>query len=161
MRTEVDSKAMMKHPLRFIAIGFGSGLVPTMPGTAGTVVAIPLVLTALELPVFAYLLLTLLFFILGIWACDEAIRYLKVHDHPAIVCDEMVGFMIAMAGAPRNWKVIAIGFLAFRFFDIVKPWPIRWLDRHAKGGFGVMIDDVLAGIYAAAVLQLGLVLIRQ
>jgi phosphatidylglycerophosphatase A len=76
-----------------------------------------------------------------------------VHDHPGIVWDEIVGYLVTMALAPAGWLWIVIGFVLFRLFDIVKPWPIRWLDKHVHGGFGIMLDDLLAGLFAAAVLQ--------
>ena len=155
---EIDARGLLKHPVRLVAIGFGSGLVPRAPGTAGTLAAIPVVLLAATLPLWGYLILITGFFILGVWVCHETTRYLGVHDHPVIVWDEVVGYMIGMIGSPITWPTIVVGFVLFRAFDILKPWPIGWLDRHATGGFGVMIDDVMAGLYTVAVLHLAFAL---
>lgn len=152
----ISARGLLTHPARLVAIGFGSGLVPRAPGTAGTLTAIPLVLLTAALPLWGYLILITGLFLIGIWVCRETTRYLGVHDHPVIVWDEVVGYMIAMIGAPLTWPVIVTGFVLFRVFDILKPWPIGWLDRRAKGGFGVMIDDVMAGLYTAVVLHAGL-----
>ncbi len=156
--SEIDARGLLQHPVRLVAIGFGSGLVPRAPGTAGTLTAVPVVLLTASLPLWAYLALTLGLFLLGVWVCHETTRFLGVHDHPVIVWDEVVGYMISMIGVPITWPVIFVGFVLFRAFDILKPWPIGWLDRHVKGGFGVMIDDVMAGLYTAAVLHLLIVL---
>lgn len=151
--SSVISPRLLLHPLDFLALGFGSGLVPRAPGTAGTVAAIPVYLLAssLELPV--YLLLVALMFLAGVAICAHTARRLGVHDHPGIVWDEIVGYLVTMAMAPAGWLWIVIGFVLFRLFDIVKPWPIRWLDKHVHGGFGIMLDDVLAGLFAAVLLQ--------
>lgn len=150
---------VLLHPLDFLAFGFGSGLVPRAPGTAGTVVAIPVYLLAslLELP--AYLLLVAVLFLAGIGICAHAANRLGVHDHPGIVWDEIVGYLVTMILAPPGWLWIGAGFVLFRIFDILKPWPIRWLDQHVHGGFGIMLDDLLAGLFAAAILQ-GLVFLQ-
>ncbi len=139
---------------RLIAQGFGVGLAPWMPGTFGTLAAIPLYLLLQPLDQGLYLLLTLLFFGLGVWACRVTSDAMGVHDHPSLVWDEVVGYLITMAWAPAGWGWVLLGFVLFRLFDIWKPWPIRWLDRRVEGGFGIMIDDVLAGVYAAIVLAL-------
>ncbi len=139
---------------RLIAQGFGAGLAPWMPGTFGTLAAIPLYLLLQPLDQGLYLLLTLLFFGLGVWACRVTSDAMGVHDHPSLVWDEVVGYLITMAWAPAGWGWVLLGFVLFRLFDIWKPWPIRWLDRRVEGGFGIMIDDVLAGVYAAIVLAL-------
>ncbi len=125
-----------------------------MPGTFGTLAAIPLYLLLQPLALGPYLLLTLLFFVLGVWACRLTSEAMGVHDHPSLVWDEVVGYLITMAWAPAGWSWVLLGFVLFRLFDIWKPWPIRWLDRRVEGGLGIMIDDVLAGIYAAIVLAL-------
>jgi phosphatidylglycerophosphatase A len=153
--SEIDARGLLKHPVRLIAIGFGSGLVPRAPGTAGTVIAIPLVLLTATLPLWVYLVLITGLFVVGVWVCHETTRYLGVHDHPVIVWDELVGYMIGMIAVPITWPVIVAGFVLFRAFDIIKPWPIGWLDRHVRGGLGVMIDDAVAGLYTVAVLHLG------
>jgi len=148
------SPALLRHPLDFLALGFGSGLVPTAPGTAGTVVAIPVYLLLQPLPVNVYIALIAALFIAGIPVCAHTARRMGVHDHPAIVWDEIVGYLVAMTFAPPGWLWVAAGFVLFRLFDIVKPWPIAVVDRKLSGGFGIMADDLLAGVAAAAVLQM-------
>ena len=151
--SKIDARDIVKNPVRLLAVGFGSGLVPRIPGTVGTLVGIPLVVVAAPLPILGYLGLVAIFFILGIWLCRQTTRYLGVHDHPVIVWDEVVGYMIAMTGAPMNWWSIIAGFVLFRLFDILKPWPIRWLDQNVEGGFGIMVDDAAAGIYTAMLMH--------
>lgn len=137
-----------------LACGLGSGAARFAPGTFGTLVAIPLYWFMQPLSVFYYASLTILLFVLGIGLCGYAARQLGVHDHPGIVWDEIVGYLITMFMAPAGLVWIIIGFILFRLFDIWKPWPIAWLDIKVSGGFGIMIDDVLAGVYAAGLLQL-------
>jgi phosphatidylglycerophosphatase A len=143
------------HPVDCLALGFGSGLMPVGPGTAGTVVAIPIYLLLQPLDLSLYLAIVAAAFIAGIYICAHTSRRLGVHDHSGIVWDEIVGYCVTMIAAPAGWEWVAAGFVLFRIFDIVKPWPIRWLDRHVHGGFGIMVDDLLAGVFAAAVLQAG------
>ncbi len=142
----------------FLALGLGSGLAPKAPGTVGTLVAVPLYLLLQGLPLWAYLLTLVLAFALGVWLCEVTARNLGVHDHPGIVWDEFVGYWLTMTAAPSGVQWLVLGFILFRLFDIIKPWPIRQADRHLGGGFGIMFDDVLAGIYAWLVLQ-GIVLL--
>lgn len=145
-------------PVHFIAFGFGAGLARHAPGTWGTLVAVPLAWALLWLPWPAYLVATLLAFGLGCWACGESGRLLGVEDYPGFVFDEVVGYLIAVApvlawlGPLDPWLAPALlfAFVAFRAFDILKPWPIGWLDRRIHGGFGVMLDDAGAGVYSAA-----------
>jgi phosphatidylglycerophosphatase A len=152
--TERISPRLLLHPLDFLALGFGSGLMPRAPGTAGTVVAIPVFLWLQALPLAYYLAWTALLFLAGIGICAHATRRLGVPDHPAIVWDEIVGYLVTMTLAPAGWFWIGAGFVLFRLFDIVKPWPIRWLDRQVHGGLGIMLDDLVAGVFAAVCLQL-------
>ncbi|SEK23630.1 phosphatidylglycerophosphatase A family protein [Ectothiorhodospira marina] len=147
------ARQILRDPVHFLAFGFGSGLSPKAPGTAGTVAAIPLFLLLQGLPLWSYLLITALVVAVGIWLCGESSRRLGVHDHPGIVWDEIAGFLITLIAAPAGWIWIIVGFALFRLFDILKPWPIGWLDKHLEGGIGIMLDDVLAGIYALIVLQ--------
>jgi phosphatidylglycerophosphatase A len=144
---------LLRHPLDFLALGFGSGLVPRAPGTAGTVAAIPLYLVLQSLTWQVYLPRVAVLFLVGIPICAHTARRLGVHDHPGIVWDEIVGYLVTMAFAPPGWMWVLAGFVLFRFFDVLKPWPIRWFDRRVGGGFGIMVDDLLAGVAAAAVLQ--------
>lgn len=144
---------LLLHPLRFLAFGFGSGLVPKAPGTAGTLVAIPLYLLMQPLALSVYLAVVAALFLLGIWICQHTVNVLGTPDHSAIVWDEIVGYLLTMALAPAGWLWVVVGFALFRFFDIVKPWPISWCDRHVHGGLGVMLDDLVAGVFAAVVMQ--------
>lgn len=105
------------------------------------------------LPFWAQLVWVIVTAGLGIWLCDRAAQELGVHDHPAIVWDEFVGIWIVFLAVPLTWGTLIVGFVLFRFFDIVKPWPIRWLDRRVKGGFGIMIDDIIAGLFALIIMQ--------
>jgi len=142
------------HPVDFLALGFGSGLVPGAAGTAGTVAAIPVYLLLQPLAAPYYAAVVVLLALAGIVICGQTANRLGVHDHPGIVWDEIVGYLVTMALAPPGWLWIAAGFVLFRLFDIVKPWPIRWCDRQVGGGLGIMLDDLLAGVFAAALLQL-------
>lgn len=141
-------------PARLLACGFGSGASPYAPGTVGTVAAVPLYLLLAPLPLPVYLLVTALLFLIGIWACQVTARSFGVHDHGGIVWDEFVGYLLTMAAAPSGWQWPLAGFVLFRLFDILKPWPIRWLDRRVPGGFGIMLDDLGAGVYALGAMQL-------
>lgn len=145
---------MLLNPLHLLSLGFGSGLSRFAPGTMGTLVAIPIYLL-LIMPGYAiYIPALILFTLLGFYICGYTARALGVHDHGGIVWDEIVGYMITMLFVPVSWTWIILGFLFFRLFDIWKPWPISVLDRNVHGGVGIMVDDILAGIYAAICLQL-------
>lgn len=145
---------MLRNPLHLLSLGFGSGLSPHAPGTMGTLVAVPLYLMLSRLELIAYLIAIASGFILGIYVCDYTSKALGVHDHSGIVWDEIIGYWIAMIAVPApTWQWILTGFVLFRFFDIVKPWPVNLADKHLPGGFGIMIDDVLAGLYAFACIQ--------
>lgn len=141
------------NPVFWIANGFGAGLIPWAPGTFGTLVAIPIYLGLLGLPMWLYLLVVLVALLAGIGVCSYVARQMGENDHPSIVWDEIVGFLITMIAAPTGWLWIAIGFVLFRLFDIWKPWPIRLIDQRVKGGAGIMLDDVLAAGYALVILQ--------
>lgn len=145
--------SVWRNPVHFLAFGLGSGAVPKAPGTFGTLAAVPLwyLLAQTALPV--YLALTLIAFVIGIWLCGRTSRDLGVHDHGGIVWDEFVGYWITMIAVPVDWIWALLGFILFRLFDILKPWPIGPVDRRVHGGLGIMLDDVLAGVMAAAVLQ--------
>ncbi|MCX7545292.1 phosphatidylglycerophosphatase A family protein [Marinicella gelatinilytica] len=147
-------KIALTTPSGFLAFGFGSGLAPVAPGTFGTLMAIPLYLALQTLPPLMYLAVVVAAFIGGVWICGRAGKALGVHDHGGIVWDEFVGFWITMWLVPFHWTWLLAGFILFRLFDIVKPFPIGWIDKKVSGGFGVMIDDVVAGIYAWLILML-------
>jgi len=147
------NRTVLTSPVHFLAFGFGSGLSPKAPGTMGTLAAIPLYLLLMNFPLTSYLLAVLLISVAGIWICGESSRRLGVHDHGGIVWDEFAGFLLTMTAAPQGWAWIVLGFALFRLFDIWKPWPVRAADRQLHGGLGIMLDDILAGIYAWLVLQ--------
>lgn len=144
---------LARDPVAFLGFGFGSGLSPVMPGTAGTLAAVPLYWLIEPLPLLWYLLILVLAFTVGLYICGATAKKLGVHDHGGIVWDEFVGLWITLIAAPSGWQWILLGFILFRFFDMVKPWPIKRVDRMVKGGLGIMLDDVLAGFAAAVVLQ--------
>lgn len=139
---------IFRDPFLFVAFGFGSGLSPKAPGTAGTLLAIPIYLMLANLDLSIYLAFVIAASISGIWICNQASQRLGVHDHGGIVWDEMVGFWITMAGIPASLFSVSLGFLLFRLFDIVKPWPIGPIDRQVGGGLGIMLDDIAAGAMA-------------
>lgn len=140
--------SIWKDPLQLLACGLGTGAIPIAPGTFGTLLAVPLYWFMQPLSLVWYIGLTGLLFVVGIWLCGYTANKLGVHDHGGIVWDEVVGYLITMTFAPAGWEWIVLGFLLFRLFDILKPFPIRWLDQHVSGGFGIMVDDVLAGVYS-------------
>ena len=148
-------RSLLAHADGWIALGFGSGLVPCAPGTAGSLAALLPWLVLRQLPWPIYLVSLALAFALGVWACERAGRRIGVHDPGAFVFDEFVGQWIALIPALlAPWWAVAAGFVLFRLFDIAKPWPVRWADRHVGGGLGMMLDDVLAGALAALALAL-------
>ena len=146
-----DARFLLSHPAHFIALGFGSGLAPRAPGTFGTLAGLALFL-ALEqvMAPWHVAVLAVPLFLLGIWACGVTSRDLGVQDHGAIVWDEIVAFLPVAVFANKSVLMLAVAFGLFRLFDIWKPFPIRQVERRVKGGFGVMIDDVLAAVYACA-----------
>lgn len=145
--------SVWKNPIHFLAFGLGSGASPYAPGTVGTVAAIIPYIWMQDLSLTNYLIMLVVTTLIGIWLCDKTSKDIGVHDHGGIVWDEFVGFWITMIMAPAGWGWILIGFILFRIFDILKPWPIGWADSKVSGGLGIMLDDILAGIYAALILQ--------
>ncbi len=142
------------NPIHFLAFGFGSGLAPKAPGTFGTIAAIPVyLLLTLTKSLEIYLIATALISLIGIWICGKTSKDLGVHDHSGIVWDEIAGYLITMIMIPLTWYWILTGFVLFRFFDILKPWPISWLDKKVSGGLGIMLDDIVAGLFALGVMQ--------
>ena len=145
-------KVALGTPSGFLAFGFGAGLSPFAPGTIGTLVAIPFIFGLRSLGDIGFWNTLLLLFVLGVAVCGRASRELGVHDHGGIVWDEMVGYWLSVAFVPLQWHWLLLAFFLFRFFDIYKPWPIRQLDRKVSGGFGIMIDDIIAGLFTLIVL---------
>ncbi|MCY4222515.1 MAG: phosphatidylglycerophosphatase A [Thiotrichales bacterium] len=139
--------------LHWIAFGAGAGLAPRAPGTVGTIVAVPIYLAVGTAPVVVYTLVTAFVISVGIRICGRTARDLGVHDHPGIVLDEIAGFLVTMTALPFEWPWIVAGFIAFRVFDIAKPWPVSLADRRVGGGLGIMLDDVIAGTLACAALH--------
>ena len=152
MRWTADPR-LLRQPVHLLAFGFGAGLLPRAPGTFGTLIAIPLVALAMQFGWHVHAALAIAASVTGVWICGESARRLGVHDHSGIVWDEIAGFAITMLGAPaKAWYWWVLGFVVFRFLDILKPWPIREADHRLDGGLGIMLDDVLAGLFAAALL---------
>ena len=141
------------NPIHLLAFGLGSGAAPKAPGTWGTLAAVLIYWPLSQLSPEHYLLMLLVTSVMGIYICGQTARDLGVHDHGSIVWDEFVGFWITMFAAPVGWVWVVVGFVLFRFFDIIKPWPISWIDKKITGGVGIMLDDVIAGVMAAVVLQ--------
>ena len=143
----------MSYIILLIATGFGAGYAPIAPGTAGTLVAIPVFLVLSSIPFPLYEITILTFFFFASWISGEAQSCWGRKDDLRIVIDEIMGYLITMLWLPKTLFFIILGFFLFRFFDIFKPPPIRLLER-VKGGYGVVLDDVLAGVYANIVLQI-------
>jgi phosphatidylglycerophosphatase A len=144
-----------KSPAHFVSFGFGSGLSPIMPGTMGSIAAIPIILLMHYLLTPAhYAVVTAMATLVGIWLCGHTAKALGTHDHGAIVWDEIAGMMVCCFLLPSFPAAILVAFIAFRIFDILKPYPISWLDKNIHGGLGIMIDDIAAGFFAWAVVQL-------
>ena len=145
---------LIRNPLHFLAFGFGSGLSPKAPGTAGTLVAVLLWPLLAGLPLSIYLAIVAVVPVTGFYLCGKTASDLGVHDHPGIVWDEIAGFWLAMTAIPVTWYWMLLGFILFRLFDIWKPWPIGWFDRQVDGGVGIMLDDLIAGLFAWVLLFL-------
>jgi phosphatidylglycerophosphatase A len=161
MTNRLTAREVFSNPIHFLAYGFGSGLSPKAPGTVGALVGIIVYLLLLSVPRWIYLLITLVLFLIGIFICGYSARKLGVDDPGAVNWDEVVGYLATMAFAPHGWLWVLLGFALFRFFDILKPWPIRWFDRNVHGGLGIMLDDVMAAIPAAAILYIVMLILKQ
>ncbi len=149
-----NRRRLLLDPGHLLALGFGAGLVPVAPGTFGTLAAVPLYLLMVQyLTVPGYLLATAVLALVGIPLCGRTARALGGGDPGAVVWDEMVGLLVALAALPPQWPWILAGFALFRLFDILKPWPVSWADRRLEGGLGIMMDDLVAGLLALGLLQ--------
>jgi phosphatidylglycerophosphatase A len=144
--------ALLREPVHLVAFGFGAGLSPYAPGTFGTLIAIPIVLFVMQFGLVAHLVFAIFASVFGIYVCGESARRLNMHDHPGIVWDEITGFAFTMLLVPVQIYWVLAGFALFRLLDIWKPWPIREADHSLPGGLGIMLDDIIAGIFAAAIL---------
>ncbi|AFP84431.1 phosphatidylglycerophosphatase A [secondary endosymbiont of Ctenarytaina eucalypti] len=149
----VKKRINLYNPCHFLATGFGSGMFPWMPGTIGSLVAIPSWYLLVLLPWHLYFLAVLFSFFLGVYFCHQTAQDMRIHDHCCIVWDEFVGLWITLIALPVNdWRWVLSGFFLFRLLDTWKPWPICWFDRKVYGGIGIMLDDVIAGGIAAILL---------
>jgi len=146
------NKVALRTPSGLLAFGFGSGLSPFAPGTMGTLVAIPFAFALKNIGTPGFWIVLLLSFWLGVRVCDHVSHKLGVHDHGGIVWDEMVGYWLSIAFVPLQWQWLLAAFVLFRFFDIYKPWPIRQIDQKVSGGFGIMIDDIVAALFTIVIL---------
>ena len=134
----------------------GTGYSPVASGTVGTLAAIPLYLLLARLPLPLYLFTLVPFFFFSCWVAGLAEEIFAEKDSGKIVIDEVIGYLVTMTGAPVSWQGVLLGFFLFRFFDIVKVEPAGYFDRHLKNGYGVVLDDVAAGVYSCALLHLSL-----
>jgi phosphatidylglycerophosphatase A len=160
MMIRPTARFLLAHPAHFLALGFGTGLAPIAPGTVGTLLAFPIyqLLTEWLVPMELFMVIVALF-ALGIWACGKTGEHMGIADHSAMNWDEVVAFLLVLMLTPPGPGWQALAFFGFRFFDVIKPPPIRHFDRTMKGGFGVMFDDILAAFYTllllAVVRQMG------
>lgn len=140
----------LTNPVHLLATGFGTGLSPIAPGTCGTLVGIAFYwpLRQLSLPVYVGVVVVVC--VLGIWICGVTARHLGSRDPQCVVWDEIAGYLLTMIFAPRDPAWVVAGFVLFRLFDVLKPWPVSWVDRNIKHGLGIMLDDLAAGLYAGA-----------
>lgn len=150
----IRARHLFTPPLNLLAFGFGSGLMPIAPGTAGTLAAVPLLVWLASVEWWWYLGGVMVAFVAGIPICARAAATLDCHDHPGIVWDEMVGFAVVFIFVPLDWVRLGCGFVLFRAFDICKPWPIGTLDKKVHGGFGIMLDDGVAGVATGIILMM-------
>lgn len=153
-RGQTSLRSVWENPWHFIACGFGVGTIPVMPGTFGSLVGVLVYLILRQYSLVVYLSSVFVLLGFGVYLCGRVNRDLGTDDHPAAVWDEIAAFPLVMVGIPATWQTLLLGFVLFRLFDIWKPQPIRWLDRHVHGGIGVMIDDVAAALLAWLVLFL-------
>jgi len=152
---------LLKNPVHFLAFGFGSGLAPKAPGTFGTLMSVPLFVLMMQLGFWGYVATTVVVTLVGFYLCEKTAKDLGVHDHGGIVWDEFAGFFLTMlplqaignVSDSRFWLITLVGFIVFRLFDALKPWPIIWFDKNVHGGLGIMVDDLVAAIPSLLVVQ--------
>jgi len=148
------TRTVLTDPVHFLAFGFGTGLAPFAPGTFGSIPGLILFWLTLDFGLYVQLSIAIAMALIGIWICGESARRIGVHDHGGIVWDEIVGMYVTLFLAPISVVGFVLAFVLFRIMDIVKPWPIRDLDHSMQGGLGIMLDDLLAALYAALLLAL-------
>ncbi len=148
------ARKVMSDPVNFLAFGFGTGLAPIAPGTFGSLPGVLLFWLTMDLGLYVQLCVVAALVIAGIWICGESARRIGVHDHGGIVWDEIAGMYVTLLAAPISLVGWVLAFVLFRVMDIVKPWPIRDLDHRIEGGLGIMLDDLVAALYAAVLLGL-------
>lgn len=151
-KNQLEPREILTDPVLCLAFGFGSGLAAKAPGTFGTLAAIPIYLLAAQTNILIYSVLTVVCSVSGFWICGVAADKLGEHDFGGIVWDEIAGLLVTMWFVDFSWQNLLVGFVLFRLFDIIKPWPIKWIDQKVSGGFGIMLDDLLAGIFAGVIL---------
>jgi len=149
------ARRVFSDPVHFLAFGFGTGLVPKAPGTAGSIPGVLLAWLTMSLAIEWRLGIGLALVIAGVWICGQSAKRIGVHDHPGIVWDEIAGMYLTLLVVPPQIAYWALAFGLFRLFDIWKPWPIRDLDHRLAGGTGIMLDDLVAALYAAVLLAFG------
>lgn len=154
MATNPSLSMLVKSPSLLLAFGFGSGLAPKAPGTFGSLAGLAIWFLIADLSLPTYLIVVAISGLCGVFICGAAAKKMGVHDHGGIVWDEFVGLWIAMTALPVSWTSVLLGFGLFRFFDIIKPWPISWIDKNLTGGWGIMLDDVAAGAAASLTIYL-------
>ena len=145
-------RTVMTDPVNFLAFGFGTGLAPFAPGTFGSIPGLVLFWLTMDFGLYVQLGIAAGMTLVGIWICGESARRIGVHDHGGIVWDEIVGMYVTLLVAPVSVVGFVLAFVLFRIMDIVKPWPIRDLDHSIHGGLGIMLDDLVAALYAALLL---------
>lgn len=153
-KNNLTVRQILTDPILLLAFGFGSGLSNKAPGTVGTLIAVPIYLLLEKTGIVIYSLSSLLICLGGIGICEIAAEKLGEHDFSGIVWDEIAGYLVALWIVPFSWQAVVLGFILFRAFDILKPWPIKWIDSHVHGGLGIMLDDILAGAFCSVILVL-------
>ncbi len=151
-KNNLTAKQILTDPVLLLAFGFGSGLSKKAPGTLGTLAAVPVYFFLAKTGIIIYSLISILICLAGVPICSIAAEKLGEHDFPGIVWDEIAGYLVALWFIPFSWESLISAFILFRAFDILKPWPIKWVDKHVHGGFGIMLDDVIAGVFTGVVL---------
>lgn len=149
LRVQPNWRFLLQHPAHFLAFGFGSGLARKAPGTFGTLMAFPFFwYLSAHVSDALFILILIGSFAIGVWVCDITGKALGVPDYGGLVWDEVVAMLLVLFFTPTGWAWSLLAFALFRFFDIVKPQPIRYFDQNLHGGFGVMFDDIVAAGYA-------------